>query len=98
MSSGRSLPPTRIREAAPLFSALGDATRLGLLASLCANGPATVTLLAGTFQMTRQALTKHLAVLARAGLVKSERQGRERFWCASPRRLQAARELLARLG
>lgn len=97
MSRPEALSPTRLKDAAPLFAALGDATRLGLLVSLCASGPLTVTRLSGQFDVSRQALTKHLDVLAEAGLVKSSRHGRERIWTFEPRRLEDAHQYLERL-
>ena len=62
---------------AAIFSALGDATRLGLVARLGSGGPQSIARLTGESRVTRQAITKHLLVLERAGLVRSERQGRE---------------------
>lgn len=97
MSRAEALSPARLKDAAPLFAALGDATRLGLLVSLCASGPLTVTRLSGQFAVSRQAITKHLEVLSEAGLVKSARQGRERIWTFQPRRLEDAHQYLERL-
>jgi DNA-binding transcriptional ArsR family regulator len=57
-----------------VFSALGDATRRRILAEL-AEGPATVTELAAPFEMTLPAVSKHLRVLERAGLMRRERDG-----------------------
>ncbi len=86
-----------MKDAAPLFAALGDATRLGLLVALCSSGPLTVTRLSSKFAVSRQALTKHLDVLSDAGLVRSSRQGRERIWELEPRRLGDAHVYLERL-
>ncbi|WP_243324723.1 metalloregulator ArsR/SmtB family transcription factor [Geothrix sp. SG200] len=97
MSRAEALSPTRLKDAAPLFAALGDATRLGLLVSLCSGGPLTVTRLSGQFDVSRQAITKHLDVLAEAGLVKSSRRGRERIWTFEPKRLEDAHQYLERL-
>jgi len=97
MSRAEALSPARLKDAAPLFAALGDATRLGLLVSLCAGGPLTVTRLSGQFAVSRQAITKHLEVLSEAGLVKSSRQGRERIWTFEPKRLEDAHQYLERL-
>jgi predicted transcriptional regulator len=47
--------------------------------------------------VSRQAVTKHLQVLARAGLARSRRRGRERVWQVEPRRLDDARHWLARI-
>ncbi|WLT31173.1 helix-turn-helix transcriptional regulator [Geothrix sp. PMB-07] len=97
MSRAEALSPARLRDAAPLFAALGDATRLGLLVSLCSSGPLSVTRLSAKFEVSRQALTKHLDVLAEAGLVRSSREGRERIWELEPKRLDDAHAYLERL-
>lgn len=84
-------------EAAALFAALGDETRLRLLARLQQEGArSTVALTDGT-GLTRQAVTKHLTALARVGLVVSEARGRERLWTASPERIAVALEHLAQI-
>ncbi|MET3806019.1 DNA-binding transcriptional ArsR family regulator [Nakamurella sp. UYEF19] len=61
-----------------LWSAIGDPTRRRLLDLLLAGGPGTATGLSGQLPVTRQAVTKHLVVLDRAGLVRSVAAGRER--------------------
>jgi DNA-binding transcriptional ArsR family regulator len=60
-----------------VFSALADPSRRHVLGYLAANGTATATELTGELPMTRQAVAKHLAALSGAGLVRSEREGRE---------------------
>lgn len=60
-----------------VFSALADPSRRQVIGYLSASGTATATELTGELPMTRQAVSKHLATLADAGLVESERQGRE---------------------
>jgi DNA-binding transcriptional ArsR family regulator len=60
-----------------VFDALGDQTRRQLLRLLASSGGATATQLAGHVPITRQAVVKHLGVLAEAGLVVSARAGRE---------------------
>jgi DNA-binding transcriptional ArsR family regulator len=62
---------------APLFAALGDETRLSLLARLCRVTHQSISQLAEGTKLTRQAVTKHLQVLEDVGLVKSVRKGRE---------------------
>jgi DNA-binding transcriptional ArsR family regulator len=62
---------------AQLFAALGDRTRLSLLARLCAGQPYSISQLTRRSKLTRQAITKHLRVLERAGIVHSVRAGRE---------------------
>jgi DNA-binding transcriptional ArsR family regulator len=84
-----------VRDAAPLFAALGDETRLRLLARLSASGPGySIARLQGTSNVSRQAITKHLEVLSAAGLVRSSRQGRERVWELEPKRLSDAHAYL----
>jgi DNA-binding transcriptional ArsR family regulator len=60
-----------------VFSALADASRRHVLGYLAENGTATATELTGELPMTRQAVSKHLTALSDAGLVESERAGRE---------------------
>ena len=62
---------------APVFAALGDETRLWLVAKLCAGQPHSISQLTRGSRLTRQAITKHLRVLERAGIVHSVRAGRE---------------------
>ena len=64
---------------APVFAALGDETRLRLVARLCGGEPLSITQLASGARMTRQAVTKHLHVLEGAGLVRGSRRGRSSF-------------------
>ena len=79
---------------APLFAALGDETRLRLVARLCAGGPQSIARLTAGSEVTRQAVTKHLLVLADAGLVRGVRQGRESRWALKPEQLEVARHYL----
>jgi DNA-binding transcriptional ArsR family regulator len=81
-------------QAAPLFAALGDETRLRVVARLCEEGPLSIAKLSAGADVTRQAVTKHLRVLAGAGLVKSKRAGRENVYQLQPRRLTEAQRLL----
>lgn len=80
--------------AALLFAALGDPTRLGLLQRLSDGGPASISVLAERFSMTRQGVTKHLNVLEGAGVIEGARQGRERVWKMNPSRLAEAQHTL----
>jgi DNA-binding transcriptional ArsR family regulator len=80
---------------APVFAALGDETRLRLVARLCASGPQSIASLTAGSDVTRQAVTKHLLVLADAGLVGGVRQGREHRWALKPAQLEFARRYLA---
>jgi len=60
-----------------VFGALADPSRRQVIGYLSERGTATATELTGELPMTRQAVAKHLATLAEAGLVESERLGRE---------------------
>jgi len=79
---------------APVFAALGDVTRLRLVARLSGGRPQSITQLAEGSAVTRQAITKHLHVLAEAGLVRGRTHGREQMWELNPRQLQEARRRL----
>ena len=83
-----------LRSSAPIFAALGDETRLRIVARLCAGGPQSIARLTAGSEITRQAVTKHLLVLADAGLVRGVRQGRESRWELEPKRLEVARRYL----
>ena len=96
MSPG-SVGATVVRDAAPLFAALGDETRLGILLRLSKEGPASIATLGADAQVSRQAVTKHLEVLESAGLVQGRREGRERIWEVERRRLARAGEYLERI-
>jgi DNA-binding transcriptional ArsR family regulator len=90
----RANPEWNRKDAAPVFAALGDRTRLALVARLCAAGPLSITSLTRGSAVTRQAVTKHLHVLATAGLVHHRRRGRERIWEFETARLDEARQYL----
>src|SRR5437762_13121643 len=83
--------------AAPLFAALGDATRLRLLGRLSAGGPLSITRLSEGTGVTRQAITRHLEALGRVGLVRDARRGRERVFSLDVKRLEIARRYLDRV-
>jgi DNA-binding transcriptional ArsR family regulator len=82
-----------------IFAALADPTRWRVLTLLAERGEATATTLAGDLPVSRVAVIKHLAVLDRAGLVRSRRAGREVRYTVRPDRLTAtARQLDAIAG
>lgn len=82
------------KEAAPLFAALGDSTRLGLIRRLSADGPLSITRLSEGSGMSRQAVTRHLQTLGRSGLVHDRRKGREHVYALDLKRLEVARRYL----
>ncbi len=83
-----------LRRSAPIFAALGDPTRLQVVSRLSAGGPMSITELAEGAEVTRQAVTKHLNVLADAGLVRGFRRGREHVWELRKNQLAEARRIL----
>jgi DNA-binding transcriptional ArsR family regulator len=83
-----------LRRHAPVFAALGDATRLALMARLCERAPCSISQLAEGSPITRQAITKHLRVLEGAGLVRGEAAGRECLFEIEPEPLEQATEYL----
>jgi DNA-binding transcriptional ArsR family regulator len=87
----------RRRQHAALFAALGDETRLSLVATLSAGEPRSIAQLTGGSRMTRQAITKHLRVLQSAGIVHSVRSGRESRFAFDPAPMNELRDYLARL-
>jgi DNA-binding transcriptional ArsR family regulator len=93
MSRSRS-GAAKFTEAAPVFAALGEPTRLTLVAKLCAEGPLSISRLSEGTGVTRQAITKHLLTLADAGLIHDTRSGRERIWQLETKRLEKARRCL----
>jgi len=83
-----------LAHAAPLFAALGDETRLALVDRLGSGGPQSITHLTTGSAVTRQAVTKHLHILADAGLAHDSRRGRERIWALDTEQLDEARRYL----
>jgi DNA-binding transcriptional ArsR family regulator len=84
-------------DAAPLFAALGDETRLRILARLGNAGPLSISRLAAGADISRQAITKHLRALSHAGLARSERHGRESLWRLEPTKLAEAQRYLSQI-
>lgn len=74
----------RRRNYAPVFAALGDETRLALVARLGAGEALSITALTDGTRLTRQAVTKHLRVLESAQIVRSLRSGRESLFELDP--------------
>jgi len=80
--------------AARIYAALGDETRLAIVERLVRDGPSSIVRLGADAAMSRQAVTKHLHVLEKAGLVTKTRNGRESLWRLERRRLEEARRYL----
>ena len=83
-----------LRRNAPIFAALGDATRLKLLTKLSRGSRVSIARLTEGSTLTRQAITKHLRVLRDAGLVRGVRRGRENLFELEPEPLDEARRAL----
>jgi len=84
--------------AGAVFAALADPTRRAMVRSLAAEPALTASRLAGELPMTRQAVSKHLGALARAGLVEAHREGRETRYTLTPAPLAEAMEWMAEVG
>ena len=77
-----------------IFAALGDATRLSLVAKLCGRRPYSISQLTQGSKLTRQAITKHLRVLESAGIVHSVRKGRESRFEFDPQPIEEIQQYL----
>src|ERR1700755_3431694 len=80
---------------ARVFAALGDKTRLALVATLCSGKPVSISQLSEQSKLPRQAITKHLGVLERAGIVRSSHAGRERIFQFDPEPIDGLQEYLS---
>jgi DNA-binding transcriptional ArsR family regulator len=81
-----------------VFGALADDTRRTVFVRVAASGQATASELARDLPVTRQAVAKHLSLLASAGLVESERVGRETRFHARGEPLREAIDWMAGVG
>lgn len=86
-----------MRKGAAVFAALGDETRLQIVAKLCKEGPLSIARLTDATAISRQAVTKHLHALSKAGLIRSQRTGRERIYKLEPKRLSEVRRYLGEI-
>jgi DNA-binding transcriptional ArsR family regulator len=84
----------RIEKQAHIFAALGDPTRLSLVAKLIDGKPHSISTLTSGTKVTRQAITKHLAVLQNVGLVTSIKEGRESLYELDTKPLEDLRKYL----
>ena len=94
-------PPAIVRSSealASVFAALGDPTRLKLVAVLCAGGAFSIAQLTANTEISRQGVTKHLQVLADAGVVRDVKRGRERLWQLEPEQIEEAKRTLEIIG
>lgn len=95
--SRASVLPAKAQSVAPLFAALGDETRLQVLLRLSRRGRGSIAEVGEGVSVSRQAVTKHLNVLAKAGFVQGERHGREHVWRLRPERLKEVQAWLDRV-
>jgi DNA-binding transcriptional ArsR family regulator len=79
---------------APVFAALGDETRLALVSKLSDGQPHSISQLTKGSRLTRQAVTKHLRVLERTGMVRCDRLGRESRFELNPKPIEDIRQYL----
>ena len=91
---GLSRRAARNRAPAPVFAALGHGARLSLLAKLGRGQPRSISQLTAGSRLTRQAITKHLRVLERTGVVHNVRRGRERLFELDPAPIRKVRDYL----
>src|SRR5712692_7241945 len=90
----RSSMAAQRRDHAPVFAALGDETRLSLIAKLCGGQPRSISQLTEGSKLTRQAITKHLRVLESVGIVHGVRAGRESLFEFDPEPMEEIKEYL----
>jgi DNA-binding transcriptional ArsR family regulator len=91
---GHSRTTAKRQPRAPIFAALGDRTRLSLVAKLCGGPPRSISRLTEGSRLTRQAVTKHLRVLEKAGIVHSVRAGRESLFEFDPKPMEEIKQYL----
>jgi DNA-binding transcriptional ArsR family regulator len=94
MSNARDSRLDALKTRATVFAALGDETRLAVLAKLCNGVPQSISRLAAGTELSRQAVTKHLRVLANAGVVRNTRVGRESLFELEPQPIEEVRDYL----
>jgi DNA-binding transcriptional ArsR family regulator len=93
----RSALAAKWQARAPVFAALGDETRLSLVAKLCAGQPRSISQLTAGTRLTRQAITKHLRVLESAGIVHGVRTGRESLFEFDPQPMEQIKSYIDRV-
>lgn len=95
--SNRRANALNVKTYASIFAALGDETRLSVLARLADGEPRSITELTEGTRLTRQAVTKHLKVLEDVGVVTGTRVGRESQFALEPKAIDDARAYLERV-
>jgi DNA-binding transcriptional ArsR family regulator len=90
----RSTLAAKLHTHASVFAALGDDTRLALIAKLARGRPYSISRLTKGSKLTRQAISKHLRVLQTAGMVQSTRTGRETLFELNPQPIVELKEYL----
>lgn len=95
--SNRRLNAPNVKTFASIFAALGDETRLSVLAKLAGGEPRSITELTEGTKLTRQAVTKHLKVLEDVGVVRAAKVGRESQFALEPKAIDDARAYLERV-
>jgi len=95
---GRTTSVHSSQALARVFAALGDPTRLQLVAVLCAGGALSIVQLTANTNISRQAVTKHLQVLSDAGVARDTKSGRQRLWQLDPARVEEAKRTLEVIG
>jgi DNA-binding transcriptional ArsR family regulator len=94
MSRNRRGVGSKRRARAPVFAALGDETRLALVATLSGGEPHSISQLTEGSRLTRQAITKHLRVLEQVGIVRCVRAGRESLFKFDPEPIEEMKQYL----
>ena len=90
----RSRRPAKPRSYAPIFAALGDETRLALVARLARGEAHSISQLTAGTRLTRQAVTKHLRALEDAGIVHGRRTGRAKVFAFDPQPMDGIKQYL----
>lgn len=94
MSRRNSSAALKTERQANIFAALGDPSRLSLVAKLIDRRPHSISTLTAGTKITRQAITKHLTVLENVGLVSKIKDGRESLYELDPKPLESLQEYL----
>lgn len=94
MSRNSAVALKTTKQQAHIFAALGDPTRLSLVAKLIDGETHSISALSLGSKMTRQAVTKHLTVLEDVGLVAKTKEGRESLYVLDPKPLKSLQEYL----